>query len=135
MNERAPGRAVTLDQYFACTKAYPTRLLTTRSPRNRGETPYAVALRRNVGVNRASAGGLTLRSTRTLDSPYAVTRVGRGAFVEEVVAGGAVEAARAREDESANARLLGEFRQAHRRAVVDRIRQGRVEIAEWIVRK
>src|SRR6266545_2772174 len=52
--------------------AWPARLFTTMSARRRGETPYAVAFRRKVGLNRSSAIGLTSRSTSTLDSPYGV---------------------------------------------------------------
>src|SRR5712692_7177037 len=61
-----------------CTETSPvvyaaaTRLLTTTSPRSRGENPYAVALRRNVGLKLSSASFETSCSTRTLDSPYGV---------------------------------------------------------------
>src|SRR5262245_39271499 len=52
--------------------AAPTRLLTTTSERRRGETPYAVGLRRKVGLKRASASCDTSASTRTFEAPYAV---------------------------------------------------------------
>src|SRR5690349_2076095 len=52
--------------------AQPTRLLTTISPRSRGDTPYTVALRRNVGLNLSSASSSRSCSTATLDSAYAV---------------------------------------------------------------
>jgi len=47
--------------------------LSTTSKRSRGETPYAVAQRRNVGVKESSASSAMSRSARTFDSPYAVT--------------------------------------------------------------
>src|SRR5580693_1528084 len=52
--------------------ATPTRLLTTTSARSRGEAPYAVAFRKNVGLNRSSASLATSCSTSTFDRPYAV---------------------------------------------------------------
>src|SRR5678809_257699 len=52
--------------------ATPTRLLTTISARRRGDTPYAVALRKKIGLKRASASCATSRSTSTFDRPYAV---------------------------------------------------------------
>src|SRR5215831_6740094 len=61
-----------------CTETSPvvyaaaTRLLTTTSPRSLGEDPYAVALRKKVGLNLLSASFATSCSTRTLDSPYGV---------------------------------------------------------------
>src|SRR4030095_4525492 len=53
--------------------AKPTRLFTTRSLRSFGETPYAVAFRRNVGLKLSSASRETSSSTRILDAPYGVT--------------------------------------------------------------
>ena len=49
--------------------AYPTRLLTTTSTRSRGETPYAVALRRKVGLNESSASFEMSLSASTLEWP------------------------------------------------------------------
>ena len=53
--------------------AYPTRLFTTRSPRSRGDTPNAVALRRYVGLKESSASAARSCSARTFDHPYGVT--------------------------------------------------------------
>lgn len=53
--------------------AYPTRLLTTTSARMRGDMPYAVAFRRNVGLKSSSASTAMSRSDHTFDSPYGVT--------------------------------------------------------------
>src|SRR5437867_1397465 len=50
----------------------PTRLLTTTSARRRGETPYAVAFLKNVGLKLSSASFATSCSTSTFDRPYAV---------------------------------------------------------------
>ena len=56
-----------LSSTFPEVNAQATRLLSTRSKRRRGETPYAVALRRNVGLKSASASVATSCSTRTLE--------------------------------------------------------------------
>ena len=53
--------------------AQPTRLFTTRSPRRRGETPYAVALRMYTGQKSGPASLRRSSSTKTFDRPYAVT--------------------------------------------------------------
>ena len=53
--------------------AVAARSLTTRSKRCRGDAPYAVALRMNVGENVSSASAETSCSTRTLHLAYAVS--------------------------------------------------------------
>ena len=55
------------------SSALPTRSLTTRSPRSRGENPYAVALRRNTGEKSSSASVTRSCSERIFDSPYGVS--------------------------------------------------------------
>src|SRR6266481_8471882 len=50
-----------------------TRSFKTISRRSRGDTPYAVAFRREVGLKCSSAIFARSRSTKTLDSPYGVT--------------------------------------------------------------
>ena len=68
--------------------AQATRLLSTTSKRMRGERPYAVAHRRNVGENELSARGDTSCSVRTFETPYGVT-----GFSSEVSSTGASPAA------------------------------------------
>ena len=75
------------------------------------------------------------RSASTFDLPYGVTGRNSARLVEEVVAVGAVEAARRREDEAADAGLLRRGRDAHRADVVDVEGRRRVEVAERIVRQ
>ena len=104
--------------------ACPTRLLTTMSARRRRDTPYAVALRRYTGENVSSASSLTSCSTRTFDSPYGVTGLNGGRLVEQVVAAGAVQAARRREQEPLDAgRPWRPSREAHRGVQVDVVGQ------------
>src|SRR5215467_649847 len=57
---------------FFVVHAKPARLLRTTSKRILGDAPKAVALRRNVGQNSASASAPTSRSTKTLHLAYAV---------------------------------------------------------------
>ena len=75
------------------------------------------------------------RSTRTLDSPYGVDRSQGRRLVEHRAARGAVVAARRREQEPADPGVAGEAGQADAGEVVDVVGQGRVEVAERIVRQ
>ena len=73
---------------FPDVNAHATRLFSTTSKRSRGETPYAVAQRRNVGLNSSVASFETSCSTRTFETPYGVT-----GFSGEVSSTGASPAA------------------------------------------
>src|SRR5687767_5769294 len=61
--------------------AVPVRLLTTMSARSRGDEPYAVALRRYVGLKLSSASFARPASAITLLSPYGVTGLNEAASV------------------------------------------------------
>ena len=65
-----------------CAQA--ARLLRTTSHRSRGDTPYAVALRRATTVYDGPSSAAMSRSTRTFDSPYGVT--GRSGDVSSSIA-------------------------------------------------
>ena len=78
MNAREMSSMCTIGRHampslFRCTlpvvNAHAVRLLSTRSNRSRGDTPYAVALRGKVGVKLSSASFITSFSTRTFDIP------------------------------------------------------------------
>ena len=87
-------------------QAYPTRLLTTRSPRSRDETPKAVALRRKVGLNASSASRRDVTLHPHLALGVRRHRIESRALVQEIVAGGAVVAAGGGEDDTAARRPL-----------------------------
>src|SRR5205823_5640671 len=53
--------------------AHAARLLRTTSRRSRGETPYTVAFRIDVGANVSSASSQSPVSASTLDAAYAVS--------------------------------------------------------------
>src|SRR5689334_18363198 len=57
---------------FLVVQARPDRLFSTMSNRWRGEAPKAVALRMNVGEKLSEASFFRSRSTRVLQSAYAV---------------------------------------------------------------
>ena len=113
--------------------AQATRLFSTRSKRRRGETPYAVALRRNVGLNALIRQLRHVLLDADLRDGVGRDRVKLGRLVHEIVAGFAVAAARGGVEEARHAGLLCEPREAHRGGVVDVVRDLRIQVAQRIV--
>ncbi len=110
-------------------------LFKTRSKRRRGETPYAVALRRNVGLKFVigQAGDLVLRQ---LFGPAVWRhRIEASGLIYQVFTGCPVDTARRGEDESGDTRLPGRRRKPNRGTIVDLVGQFRVKVAQRIVRQ
>ena len=114
VDQRAPRRAVALQPDLPVVIAIAVRLFTTMSSRSRGEAPYAVALRRYVGLKVSSASFGQLLLGQRLGLAVRRDREHLGVLGDGFGAGRAVQAAGRREHEPLDARVLG--RRARRSA-------------------
>src|SRR4051794_8780806 len=135
MNNRAPGRAVALNKNAPSGYSRGNKIIEYHI--------QAQSRRHTIGRRVAHEGGREIVVRQLLyvmlDEYFRLSvgcdRIKRGGLIEEVISGRAIGAARRSEYVTLHTRLLGQFRNLHRRVMIDIVGEIAIQVSERVVGK